>query len=173
LGRQSQIGLDGELECARQLSARGWTVTDLNASQKNIPNVDLLIEKPARRHAIQVKTSIKPRGYITGGSVNHKVVHGAPIFNRVPEILSSSFVIFLARKNEIWRFFVVPIELAENLFRRNIDAYFGRPRLDGLAKQPTGQADIFIGEGVFPHSRIVPDQRAEILPYETRWELLE
>jgi hypothetical protein len=173
LGRQNQIGLDGELECARQLSARGWIVTDLNTTQKNIPNVDLLIEKPTRRHAIQVKTSVKPKGYITGGSVNHKVVQGAPVFNRVPNILSCSFVIFLARQKEAWRFFVVPTADAEYLFRKNIDTYFGRPRLDGLAKKPTGQADIFIGEGIFPHSRIVPDQRAEILPYEARWELLE
>lgn len=148
-------------------------MTDLNIAYKNIPNVDLRIEKSFQQHAIQVKTSAKPKGYITGGSVNQKVVSGAPIFNRVPRLLLCDFIIFLAQKSEAWRFFIVPTTKAEELFRKNIDAYFGRPRLDGLAKSPTGQADIFVGEGHFPHSRIVPDQRPEILPFEDRWEILD
>jgi hypothetical protein len=45
--------------------------------------------------------------------------------------------------------------------------------LDGRPRKHSGQADIFVGGGDFPHSRIVPDQRSDLLPFEGRWDLLE
>ena len=172
MGHQTQIGLEGELECARQLRARGWDVTLLNDLRVNNPNADLLIRKSHHLHSIQVKTSQKTKGYITGGSINHKVIAGEPVFNRV-SAPKCDFVIFLATEDQRWRYFITPISAAEKLFRRNIEAYWGTPRLDGQPKKQSGQADIFVGRTAFPHARIVPDQRDEILPFEDRWELLE
>ena len=171
MGHQTKIGLEGELECARQLKARGWDVTLLNDLRVNNPNSDFLIRKDHVLHSVQVKTSRKPKGYITGGSVNPQITAGAPILNRVSAPVCD-FVIFLATENQCWRFFIVPISDAERIFRRNIEAYWGSSRLDGQPKKQSGQTDIFVGRTAFPHSRIVPDQRDEVLPYEDRWELL-
>jgi hypothetical protein len=173
LGRRSEIGLAGEHDCARQLELRGWTVNHFNAIRANYPNVDLLIEKDRRRLCVQVKTSKRVKGYITGGSVNPKVVNDGPIFNRVPGEHICDHVVFLASNENGWRYFVLPVRSAENLFRKNIDTYFKSPRLDGKPKSQSGQADIFVGGGHFPHARIVPDQRDEILPFENRWDILE
>lgn len=171
--KRNEIGLEGERECARQLELRGWDVVQLNNVHTNIPNVDLLISKQGRQCGIQVKSSRRPKGYITGGSVNPKVVSGAPIFNRVVGAPLCGYVILLASRDAAWRYFIMPAQSAEELFRKNINAYFGSPRLDGGVKSQSGQADIFVGDGTFPHARIVPDQRQEVLQFEDRWDLLE
>jgi hypothetical protein len=170
---RTAIGLEGEEECTRQLAQQGWSVTQANSFRANFPNVDLFVVKDGRRLGLQVKTSRKPRGYITGGGVSPKVVEGGPIFNRKSGAERCDFVLFLARGPEGWRFFVVPTDVAEGIFRRNIDAYFKSPRLDGGVKKPTGQSDVYVGPDPFPHSRIVPDQRAEVFPFENRWDLLD
>ena len=167
------IGRDGETECIRQLEQRGWLVEVLNTHRPNTPNADLISEKAGLRRTIQVKASRKPKGYVTGGGVNPKIVAGGPIFNRVATVRACEFVIFLATENGDWRHFVVPVAQAEEVFRRNIESYFKTPRLDGGLKKQFGQADIFVGSGAFPHGRIVPDQRAELLHYENQWDLLE
>jgi Holliday junction resolvase len=171
--KRAAIGLEGEEECARQLEQRGWTITKANSLRANFPNVDLFAEKDGRRLALQVKTSRKERGYITGGGVSRGVVEGGSIFNRVSGAPHCDVVLFLTCGPAGWRFFVAPVGVAERLFRRNIEAYFKSPKLDGGVKKPTGQADIFVGSGPFPHGRIVPDQRSEVLPFENRWELLD
>jgi len=172
--RRSQIGCAGEAECRKKLSELGWNVIDLNLLHgRQVSNADLQIEKGEIRHLIQVKTSFKRRGYITGGGVNAKIVDGSSIFNRDTGAENCDFVIFLSDGLVSWRYFIVPVTDAEAAFRRNISAYFLNPRLDGGARSPSGQSDIFVGSGSFPHSRIVPDQREEILPFEDRWDLLE
>jgi hypothetical protein len=171
VARQISIGFEGEAECARQLTDRGWRVTMLNSVRANNPNADLLIQNEQLKHLVQVKASRKTKGYVTGGSVNPKVVAGGPIFNRVKAEFCD-FVIFLATEVDVWRYFVVPVGEAETIFRKNIDAYWGSPRLDGRAKKHAGQTDIFVGRGLFPHARIVPDQRADLALFENRWDLL-
>ncbi|MEQ1801796.1 MAG: hypothetical protein ABL989_07740 [Gammaproteobacteria bacterium] len=155
------------------MEKRGWTVTQANDLRANYPNADLFVEKDGRRLALQVKTSRKERGYITGGGVSPRVVEGSPIFNRVSGAAHCDVVLFLARGPAGWRFFVAPVDVAEGIFRRNIEAYFKSPKLDGGVKKPNGQADIYVGPGPFPHGRTVPDQRSEVLPFENRWELLD
>ena len=110
------------MECACQLQMRGWSVTHMNDSRANVPNTDLMIQKDGVRRAIQVKCSRKPKGYVTGGSVNPKVLAGSAIFNRVLSEAACDYVVFLATENEAWRYFVVPVHQAEALFRKNIDA---------------------------------------------------
>ena len=172
MGRQYAIGLEGELECGRQLELRGWSVTYLNELRVNHPNTDLLIQKGPLKHWIQVKASRKPKGYITGGSVNPKITAGSAIFNRA-QADPADFIIFLATEDRQWRHFIIPVSVAETIFRRNVDAYWGSPRLDGSPKRQSGQTDIFVGGGKFGHANIVPDQRSEIAPYESLWDLLE
>ena len=173
MGNRGITGEIGEEECARQLESRGWVVTHLTRIRTNYPNADLEIEKGSFRRLIQVKSSRKARGYVTGGGVSPSVVAGGKIFNRATNYRLCDFVIFLATEHTRWRYFVVPCECAEIIFRRNIDAYFKSPRLDGRPRKHSGQADIFVGGGDFPHSRIVPDQRSDLLPFEGRWDLLE
>ena len=171
--RRAEIGRAGEQLCARELEKRGWTVEDLNEISTNMPNSDLRIHKAGQSFSVQVKSSARDRGYITGGSVNKTVVSGGPIFNRRKEYPDADFVVFIANLETSPRFFIVPVNAAEAIFRTNIDAYFLSPKLDGGPKRPSGQSDIFVGAGHFPHARIVPDQRTEILPYEGRWDILE
>jgi hypothetical protein len=170
---RSETGTVGEQECAWQLERLGWNVQRANLIRANFPNIDLFAEKGHLRRAIQVKSSKKERGYITGGGVNLHVVRGGSILNRAQLKEKCQFVIFLATEGGLWRHFVVPVDIAEGIFRRNIDSYFGRPKLNGGARKPNGQADIFVGTGPFAHGRIVPDQRQEVIPYENRWDLLE
>lgn len=171
--KRAEIGRKGEELCAQELERQGWTVEDLNASFVNVPNSDLKIRKPGIEHYIQVKSSARERGYITGGSVNKTVVDGGPIFNRRTDYTHADFVIFIACLETTARFFVMPVHDAENIFRKNINAYFLTPKLDGGMKKPTGQSDIFVGQGHFPHARIVPDQRPDVVAYEGRWDILE
>ena len=137
-----------------------------------MPNSDLRIEREGLSYFVQVKSSARERGYITGGSVNKTVVSGGPIFNRKIGYPIADFVLFIACLENTPRYFVIPTPAAEKIFRKNISAYFLSPKLDGGVKKPTGQCDIFVGIGQFPHSRIVPDQRDEVLRFESRWEPL-
>ena len=84
-------------------------------------------------------------------------------------------MIFLSyRAAGSFRFFIAPVQEAERWFRKNVDAYWLTPKLNSTKpKKPKGQCDIFVADGHFPHARIVPDQRAEVLPFENRWELLD
>ena len=171
--RRAEIGQKGEALCAQELQQRGWQVEDLNEAVFNMPNSDLKISRPGLQHYIQVKSSARHRGYISGGSVNRTVVSGGPIFNRKDGYHRANFIIFISCLETRPRFFVMPVQDAEEIFRKNVSAYFLTPKLDGGVKKPTGQCDIFVGEGDFPHARIVPDQRPEVLPYEDRWDILE
>jgi len=174
----SKVGVLGEALCASELKRRGWEVEDLNLTSANHPNSDVQITKGNVSHYLQIKTSAKVAsmnrgGYVTGGSVNPSLFSGSSIFNRSIRGPKCEFVIFISEVVTNPRYFVVPVEIAERMFRRNIDAYFLSPKLNGGMKSLRGQADIFVGSGDFPHARIVPDQRSEIIEYENRWAILE
>ncbi len=169
---KAEIGREGEKLCSIELERRGWVVEDMNQEMVNMPNSDLRIRRADKLLLVQVKSSAKERGYITGGSVNKTVVSGGAIFNRKTGYAEADFVIFVACLNSVPRFFILPVSEAETIFRKNISAYFLSPKLDGGTKKPTGQSDIFVGEGYFPHARIVPDQREEVLPCENQWGIL-
>lgn len=168
-----QIGADGEDLCAHRLAQRGWIVINSNIQRLNTPNFDLCIERMGKRRFLQVKSSARERGYVTGGSVNPKVVSGARIFNRVSHSQFADFAIFISNLYIDPVFYILPIMKAEEIFRRNVDSYFKSPRLDGGQKSQFGQTDIFVGVDPFPHSRIVPDQRTELDVFRDAWDLLD
>ena len=173
-----QVGVIGEALCSSELKRRGWEVVDLNLKSANHPNSDVQITKGNVSHYLQIKTSAKLAsmnrgGYVTGGSVNPSLFSGCSIFNRSTRGPECQFVIFISEVVTKPRYFVVPVEIAERMFRRNIDAYFLSPKLNGGVKSLRGQADIFVGGGECPHARIVPDQRSEIIEYENLWTILE
>ncbi len=170
---RSLTGKDGEERCAEQLEGLGWRVENLNFVKSNAPNVDLKISRGGTSRLVQVKASARERGYITGGAVNPKVVMGGEIFNRVRHEQKAEFVIFISKLYVDPTYFILPVAVAEVIFRRNIDAYFRSPKLDGGEKRPYGQTDIYVGEDPFPHYRIVPDQRSDVLPYKAAWNILE
>ncbi len=170
---RSVIGRDGEAYCASRLEELGWRVENSNHLRANAPNVDLVITKGSKIKRVQVKSSKRERGYITGGSVNPKVVNGSPIFNRVEDEVFADFVIFISKLYTSPNCFVVPVSAAEAIFRKNIDAYFKSPKLNGGEKSLYGQCDIFMGIDPFPHARIVPDQRQELEPFKDAWGVLE
>lgn len=166
---RSKIGRDGEDYCTMRLKQLGWQVENINDIRMNAPNIDLKMERESVSLLVQVKASARERGYITGGSVNPKVVAGGPIFNRVSGSSKANFIIFVSALYSFPSCFIVPVCTAEEIFRKNIDAYFKSPKLNGGEKRHYGQADIYVGGDPFPHTRIVPDQRHEIAPYKEAW----
>jgi hypothetical protein len=169
---RSKTGRDGENYCAARLRDLGWCVSNINDDRVNVPNVDLKIERGSISLLLQIKASAKERGYITGGSVNPKVVSGGAIFNRVAGGLSADFIVFISSLYSNPSCFIVPVIEAEKILRKNIDAYFKSPKLNGGEKRHYGQADIYVGEDPFPHARIVPDQRADVSVYREAWDIL-
>lgn len=174
---RTQVGSIGERLCISKLIKFGWTVEDLNFAKANHPNSDLKIAKGNISLYVQVKASAKMAsrgrgGDVTAGSVSPALFNGASIFNRSTKGPPCEFVVFLSEILAKPRYFVLPVDNAEKLFRRNIDFYFLSPKLNGGVKSLKGQADIFVGNGAFPHARIVPDQRAEILVFEEGWDHL-
>jgi len=51
---RSLLGKAGEAAVKKALEARGWTVTNLNCTQRNSPNVDITAQKGNRIVNIQV-----------------------------------------------------------------------------------------------------------------------
>jgi hypothetical protein len=162
----------GKAACAEKLTGLGWAVKALPPRDGNS---DFLIEKGSRCWRIKVRTSLKQKGYITGGGVNSRVVEGGPIFNRSEKFEAADFIIFLSyRAGGGFRFFIAPADEAERWFRKNVNAYWLTPKLNSTEpKKPNGQCDIFVADGDFPHARIVPDQRDEVRPFEERWDLFD
>ena len=122
-----KLGAAGEAAVISQLSKLGWDVEDLNAVG-NAPNADLLACRRNKSVFIQVKTYNDYR-WISGGGVNPAICGGAPLFNKVEGTHKADFVICLTPaepgdKKVItsnWRYFVMPIDIAERNFRINID----------------------------------------------------
>lgn len=78
---RSHRGEVGEAAALKKLEAHGWTVTDLNASRRNEPNVDLAARKGDRIIYIQVK-AFNDYGWASGGGVTPDVCAGGPLFNK-------------------------------------------------------------------------------------------
>jgi hypothetical protein len=146
---RKELGDAGERAVIHELGARGWTVTDLNTGRAE-PNVDLIAAKAERTVYIQVKTYNDYR-WISGGSVNSEVCAGGPIFNRSKSARYHCTHLVCVTpatpgdKKKIrndWRFFVMPLEDAERLFRVNADGYYNTPKLNGKPKVKKGACRI-------------------------------
>ena len=171
---RSRVGRTGEAAAKQELEDRGWTVTDLNFTQRNTPNVDLAAQKGDRIVNIQVKTYNKTYGWIWGGSVTPAICAGGPLFNKKKRATYCDFVICVPPASlgdkgktvrEDWRFFVMPVNIADNLFRININAYFNTPKKNGGVKVQKGAVQDFVGPGCI-NSTVVPDHQEDYHPYE-------
>lgn len=123
---------------------------------RNYPNADLRISKDGRTLGIDGRTlgiQVKATGdfgWIGGGGVNETVCAGGPIFNRVPSADGAAdAVVFLSIDTpHRYRAFVVPVEDAERVFRRNVNAYFNTPKRNGEPKSKRAAAPCSSGMGV-------------------------
>lgn len=173
------IGDFGENIVSNALSALGWTVRNLNDHQRNFPNCDLEIVKGYKQLRIEVKTCTS-YGWISAGSVNPVVCGGGPIFNRQHSLPQADFVICLtprakSEKGKVpdeWRFFVLPVAVAEREFRKNINTYFNGTKRDGTPRSKNGAAQDFVGPGACS-TKIIIDHKEDYAPYEDRFDLLE
>lgn len=173
------LGDFGESAAAGELRARGWDVDNLNHDKRNFPNCDLEARRGDQVWRIQVKVC-SVYAWISAGGVNAAICEGGPIFNRVPGYAISEFVLCLtpsapAQKGTRpsgWRYFVLPISVAEAAFRINIDAYFNGLKLDGTPRSKNGACQDFVGPGPF-RTGTVPDHHEDYAPYEGRFDLLE
>jgi hypothetical protein len=136
---RGRVGTVGETAVKKELETRGWLVTDLNALRRNEPNVDLVARKDELTVYIQVK-AYNDYGWISGGGINAEVCDGGSLFNKAKNApLRCDFVICptpaspgdkkIVRND--WRYFVMPVDTADRLFRININAYSNSPKLDG------------------------------------------
>jgi len=176
---RQRIGKIGERVVADELLSRCWLVKNLNQEQTNFPNCDLEIQKSGIKKLVQVKVC-REFGWISAGGVNPKVCAGGPIFNRIEGAPKADFILCLTPVRKImsgsipekWRFFVLPVSVAENAFRININAYFNGTKKDGSHRSKRGACQDFVGPGPFTH-RTVPDHHEDFVPYENRFDLLK
>ena len=173
-------GRTGEAVVRAELERRGWSVRDLNEERTNEPNADLVATTAGRVVSLQVK-AFNRYGWISGGSVNPAVCDGAPLFNRVKNAAyKCDFVICVTPGSpreehalrDDWRFFVLPVDTADTLFRVNIDAYYNGLKTNGAARSKSGLLQDWVGPGIF-RSRAVPDHKEDYLPFEEQFGLLE
>lgn len=173
------LGSVGELAVIRELETRGWTVTDLNASGVE-RNVDLIANRDQRTVLLQVKTFNDYR-WISGGSVNPTVCAGGPIFNRATNArFQCTHVICVTPaspgdKREVrndWRYFIMPVDEADRLFRLNVHGYFNTPKRNGEPKSKSGPVQDFVGPGSI-RTTTIPIHPEDYAPYENAWEILE
>jgi hypothetical protein len=176
---RSHVGTTGEAAVKKELEAQGWTVTDLNSTQRNTPNVDITAQKGNRIVNIQVKT-YNDYCWISGGGVNATICAGGSLFNKKKSTIYCDFVICVTpaspgdKRNarEDWRFFVMPVTIADKLFQININAYFNFPKKNGSARVKTGAVQDFVGPGRI-NSNIVPDHQKDYHPFENNFQILE
>jgi len=173
-----KVGDIGEAAVASKLKSLGWYVEDLNVERKNFPNCDLQVEKAGVTKLIQVKASTV-YSWISAGSVNPTVCNGGPVFNRIENAPTADFIICIspakpvskgAMPNE-WRYFVLPTEIADKLFRINIEAYFNGLKLDGTPRSKRGVCQDYVGPSPF-NSGTVPNHHQDYLPYENSFDLI-
>jgi len=173
------LGAIGEEATAQELRERGWTVTNLNINRQNYPNADLEIRKDDFFWRIQIKVCTV-YAWISAGGVNPETCSGKPIFNKVSGYPTSEFIICLTPSARVpkgaqpssWRYFVLPVSVAERAFRVNIDAYFNGAKRDGTPRSQRGACQDFVGPGPFT-AGTVPDHHQDYAPYEGRFGLLE
>lgn len=173
-----RLGDFAESVCAEQIRAFGWSVEDLNSRKRNFPNVDLKLSRNGKDILVQVKTCRMYR-WISAGGVNAGVCDGGPIFNRVVGAPNAAFIICMSPATKTWegewpddwRFFILPTNVAEGAFRKNVDEYFNGTNLDGTPRKKNGACQDFVGPGTL-NSKTVSDHREDYLPYEERFDLL-
>lgn len=167
----------GETAVKRELESRGWVVSDLNMQRRNEPNADLVACKDGHVVHLQVKT-YNDYGWISAGGVNAEICVGGPLFNRAANApLRCDFVICLTPASpgdkkvirDDWRYFVMPVDLADQLFRININAYFNSPKRDGSSKVKTGACQDFVGPGPINSKMVREDYR----PFENNFQILD
>lgn len=176
---RKRTGDMGEQVVADALSQLGWYVRNLNVDRTNFPNCDLEIEKGAKRLYIEVKTCCQYK-WISAGGVNPTVCSGGPIFNKKERLPQADFVLCLTPKKETpksstpdgWRFFILPVEIAQREFRKNIDAYFNGTKSDGTPRSKNGACQDFVGPGECTSNQ-VPDHKEDYMLYEGRFDLLD
>lgn len=66
----------------------------------------------------------------------------------------------------------MPVDIADRLFRININAYFNTPKLDGSPKIKNGACQDWVGPGPIRAST-VPDHQEDYRPFENNFQLLE
>jgi hypothetical protein len=174
------VGAAGEAAVKKSLERHGWLVRDLNALRRNEPNVDLVARKDGLAVYIQVK-AYNNYGWISGGGINAEVCFGGSLFNKAKNApLRCDFVICptpaspgdkkIVRND--WRYFVMPVEIADRLFRINIDAYFNSPKRDGSPRAKKGACQDWVGPGPIRAST-VPDHQEDYRPFENNFQILE
>jgi len=174
-----KLGDHAEEIAASKLRSLGWEVSNLNEIQTNFPNVDLKLTKDGKEVLVQIKACTQYR-FISAGGVNPKICAGAPIFNKVDGSPKADFILCLTPMApswpgefpDEWRFFVLPVEVAEKGFRINIDAYFNGFKKNGEPRSQKGSCQDFVGPGPL-NSSTIPDHREDFLPYEEAFHLLD
>ena len=71
-----------------------------------------------------------------------------------------------------FRYFIVPVDHAEQSIRKNIDGYFNQPKKDGTPRKMQGTCGAFVGPGPLT-VKTIPEQREDFLPYESGYDLLD
>ena len=171
------VALVGEIDARRELAAEGWLTINTNTEKGNFPNVDLIAAKGEEARAIQVKTTDAEKGShkhcLFMGRAEGWLTKGTPFFNAKPGPLKASVVVLVHAQREGSRFVVLPVGLAEQMARLDVEQWFAVPKLDG-SKRSAG----FDARPAFTHLRkqSLPTEmfmQNTLLAFENRWDVLD
>ena len=126
---QADIGRFGELHATLKLMLGGWHVNNLNGDATNMPNSDLLAY---RNDGKSLFISVKATNNIDEVRLTNTGIEGAQIFNMKKGGPPANFVMFITGANSLSpRFFTLPIDSAECLFKRVRDVGYERKKSRG------------------------------------------
>lgn len=137
-GEDIDLGLIGEIDVRRELAAEGWLTINTNTEKGNFPNVDLIAAKGTEARAIQVKTSNAERGShahcLFMGRAQGWLENETPFYNSKPGPLRCSVVVLVHASRARSRFVVLPVAVAEQIARKDVEDWQGVPKRDGASR---------------------------------------
>jgi hypothetical protein len=132
------VGRVAERIVANELESRGFRVSDLN-KEGTSANADLLAVKNGRSWQIQVKGSTHDRGcwFNYGHCTEEHINHGVPMFNRAKSYYQAQVVALVCvEAASKYLCVLLPIGVAEEIARINIEREYKRLNKDGSTKRP-------------------------------------
>jgi hypothetical protein len=178
-----RVGLLGELETELQLVKHGWHPVRLDTAQM-ASNADIIAIKHKKRVAIQIKTTNSQKlhshsqwlgfGYATGYLRDKKA-----IFNSKESPLIADVIIAVSYRDNLSRFVILPVALAERLCRIHADYWYGVParkRLNGKMGKRSTSFPIYLcftANTASDHRAHAERMKRNIVSYENRWDVLQ
>jgi hypothetical protein len=168
-------GREGEDAVAEVLRLRGWFVENLNDTLSNHPNADLRIDWLGNERLVQVRATDGEKWpkLLQLGHAGKWLRGRAPFFNSVADRLKADVVVLVHAASPEFRFFVLPVSVAEYLARLCAENWQRIPKKDGTTRSSAFYSALpLLGLKRRPEFW-EPPGRALLLKFEDDWDVIE